>query len=180
MTGVVWPDVIETERLRLRPARLDDAPGLFEAYAGDARVTHYLTWRPNASVDEVRAFLAGLVERTAAMAETTWILEMAGDPAPIGMLSARTGSHGVEVGYVLAEEHWGRGLMTEALRAVVALAQQEPTVFRIWAYRDVDHPASGRVLEKAGLAREAVLRRWVVHPNLSDEPRDAVIHSWTR
>lgn len=180
MTSVAWPDVIETERVRLRPVSVDDAPGLFRAYAGDAGVTRYLTWRPNASVDEVRGFLTGLVERIAAGDEMDWVLEMADDPAPIGMVSARTGSHGVELGYVLAEEHWGRGLMTEAVRAVVELAQQEPTVFRIWAYRDVENPASGRVLEKAGLPVEATLKRWVVHPNRSDEPRDAVIHSWTR
>lgn len=180
MTSVAWPDVIETQRLRLRPVRVDDAPGLFDAYAADARVTRHLTWRPNETVDEVREVLAVMVERAAAGDETAWVIEMADDPAPIGMLSARTGPHGVELGYVLAQDHWGRGLMTEAVRAVVAVAQQDPAIFRISAYRDVDHPASGRVLEKAGLAREAVLKRWVVHPNLSDEPRDAVIHSWTR
>jgi len=37
---------------------------------------------------------------------------------------------------------------------------------------DVENIASARVMEKAGLSREGVLRRWLVHPNLGPEPRD--------
>jgi RimJ/RimL family protein N-acetyltransferase len=36
----------------------------------------------------------------------------------------------------------------------------------------VDNVGSARVLEKSGFAREGLLRRWLVHPNISDEPRD--------
>lgn len=176
----MWPEVVQTERLRLRRVRVDDAPDLFDAYAGDERVTRYMTWRPNTSVEQVRGVLVDLEQRTANGEEMNWVLQPPGAAAPIGMVSARTGAHGVELGYVLAHDHWGRGLMTEAVGAVVALARQHDGVHRIWAYRDVDNPASGRVLEKAGLPVEATLKRWVVHPNVSPEPRDAVIHSWTR
>jgi RimJ/RimL family protein N-acetyltransferase len=42
----------------------------------------------------------------------------------------------------------------------------------VWAVTDVDNHASARVLEKIGMQREGLLRRWLVHPSLSPEPRD--------
>jgi [ribosomal protein S5]-alanine N-acetyltransferase len=45
-------------------------------------------------------------------------------------------------------------------------------VFRIGAVCDVEHISSARVLEKSGFVREGLLRRWLLHPNISEEPRD--------
>ena len=42
---------------------------------------------------------------------------------------------------------------------------------------DVDNVSSARVLEKSSFTREGVLHRWLVHPNISDEPRDADLRS---
>ena len=54
-----------------------------------------------------------------------------------------------------------------------ALAQ--PEIFRAWAFCDVENPASARVMEKAGLVREGILRRWHVAPTIGPEPRDCVV-----
>jgi [ribosomal protein S5]-alanine N-acetyltransferase len=62
--------------------------------------------------------------------------------------------------------------MSEAASAVVEWGLALPSVFRVWAVTDVDNQASARVLEKIGMQREGLLRRWMVHPNLSPEPRD--------
>jgi RimJ/RimL family protein N-acetyltransferase len=51
----------------------------------------------------------------------------------------------------------------------------EPEIFRAWAFCDVDNPASARVMEKAGMTREGILRRWHVAPNLGPEPRDCIV-----
>ena len=51
------PDRFETERLLLRLPRRDDAPAMFAAYAQDAEVTRYLTWRPHKSIEETYAIL---------------------------------------------------------------------------------------------------------------------------
>lgn len=75
-------------------------------------------------------------------------------------------------GYVLARDWWGRGLMTEAARAVVEWGLADPAIFRVWAVTDIDNLGSARVLEKIGMEREGLLRRWLVHPNVSPEPRD--------
>ena len=67
--------------------------------------------------------------------------------------------------------------MNEALKSVVEWALAQPEIYRVWATCDVDNVASARVLERAGMGREGVLRRWLVHPNLSDEPRDCLCYS---
>ncbi len=62
--------------------------------------------------------------------------------------------------------------MTEAARAVVEWALAEREIYRVWAVVDLENPASQRVLEKVGMTREGVLRRWVVMPRQGPTPRD--------
>jgi RimJ/RimL family protein N-acetyltransferase len=88
------------------------------------------------------------------------------------MIDFRLAVSRAEVGYVLARRYWGRGLMTEAAGAVVEWVIAQPEIHRVWATVDLDNAASQRVLEKVGMVREGVLRRWVVFPNLGPVPRD--------
>jgi [ribosomal protein S5]-alanine N-acetyltransferase len=64
-----------------------------------------------------------------------------------------------EIGYWLAEPHWGRGIATEALVAVTAHAISAHALTRVYALPFARNVASCRVLEKAGYALEARLRR---------------------
>ena len=70
--------------------------------------------------------------------------------------------------------------MTEALTEIVRWALRQEKVFRIGSMCDVENIASARVMEKAGLIREGMLRRRLIHPNISDEPRDCFIYAITR
>ena len=47
----------------------------------------------------------------------------------------------------------------------------------MWAVCDIDNLASARVMEKAGMQREGILKRWSVHPNISAEPRDSYCYA---
>jgi RimJ/RimL family protein N-acetyltransferase len=97
------------------------------------------------------------------------------------MLEARIdGGHRVSVGYVLARSEWGQGYVPEALAAVIDVLWTRPEIYRIFAVCDVDNPASARVMEKVGMQREGRLARFIVHPNVSDEPRDAYLYAITR
>ena len=86
----------------------------------------------------------------------------------------------IEVGYALARPYWGKGYMTEIMRTVIDWALTQPDIFRVQAFCDVENIASARVMEKAGMAREGLLRRYVVHPNISAEPRDAYLYAVVR
>src|SRR5437667_8436856 len=70
-----------------------------------------------------------------------------------------------------------QGLMGEAVTAMVEWALAQPMIYRVWAICDVDNVASARLFERVGMEREGVLRRWLVHPNLSEAPRDCLCYS---
>jgi len=64
-----------------------------------------------------------------------------------------------EIGYWLGREHWGRGLMTGAVRAATRYAFSTFALTRVYALPFAGNAASCRVLEKAGYRREGLLRR---------------------
>jgi [ribosomal protein S5]-alanine N-acetyltransferase len=70
--------------------------------------------------------------------------------------------------------------MPEALVEVALWAMRQQGIWRIGAYCDVENRASAHVMEKAGLQREGILRRWIIHPNVSAEPRDCFSYAMVR
>ena len=171
------PEIIDTPRLRLRPPVMEDALSIFEDYAQDAQVTRYLLWRPHKGIKETHDFLERSIAAWETGCEYSWVLTQRGDDRLVGMVGIRIDGSKVELGYVLARPHWGRVYMPEAVRAVIEWALEQEGIYRVWAVCDVENSASVRVLEKVGMQREGVLRRWNIHPNPSDEPRDCFRYS---
>jgi [ribosomal protein S5]-alanine N-acetyltransferase len=171
------PPILITERLMLRRPQLTDATALFEEYCQDPEVTKYLIWRPHKDIQETINFLTGCLERWASGEELTWGITHKGNERIIGMVACRLRGHMADIGYVVARKYWNQGYVTEAVRAVVDWAAHLEAIFRVWAVCDTDNGASVRVLEKVGMSREGVLRRWVLHPNVSAEPRDCFVYS---
>ncbi len=71
-----------------------------------------------------------------------------------------------EVGYWLGEEFWGRGLATDAVRAMTHYASEHHQLTRLFALPFAHNMASRRVLEKAGYVLEAQLRRSAIKDGL--------------
>jgi [ribosomal protein S5]-alanine N-acetyltransferase len=174
------PETVETERLRLRKPALADAEEIFRQYAQDGEVTKYLTWLPYGRVEETREFIRTCLAMWQERQSFHWTILRKDDGQLLGMINARVDGHKWELGYVLAREHWGRGYMTEAVKSLIDTAFKDATVYRVWAVCDIDNAASARVMEKAGMQREGLLRRWSVHPSSSPEPRDSYCYSITR
>jgi ribosomal-protein-alanine N-acetyltransferase len=70
--------------------------------------------------------------------------------------------------------------MPKAASAVIDWAFQQPSIYRVCATTDLENVASQRVLEKVGMLREGILRKYIVHPNISDIPRDSYIYAITK
>jgi ribosomal-protein-alanine N-acetyltransferase len=170
-------ETLKTPRLVLRRPRLSDAVAIFEEYAADAEVTRFLTWRPHRSAADVRAFLELRLRIEASGDESSWMITRAGEDRAIGAIGCAVEGHAVTLGYVLGRTHWNRGYMTEAVRAIVEWWFTLPRIYRVWAVCDVENVASRRVMEKAEMQREGLLRRWSLHPNISEVPRDCFVYS---
>ncbi|HET9377415.1 MAG TPA: GNAT family protein, partial [Chthoniobacterales bacterium] len=52
--------------------------------------------------------------------------------------------------------------------------------FRVWAHCDIENLASARVLEKSGMSKEGILRRFSIRPSISQEPRDSIVYASVR
>ena len=174
------PETFQTERLRLRKPAMADAEVIFRAYAQDEEVTKYLTWRANRSVEETREFVRSCVAGWKERKSFHWIILSKARKELLGMISARVDGHKWELGYVLARSHWSRGYMTEVVKELIGWALNQPSIHRVWSVCDLENLASARVMEKAGMTKEGILRRWSVHPNVSEEPRDSYCYSVTK
>jgi [ribosomal protein S5]-alanine N-acetyltransferase len=171
------PRMIETERLQLGAIQLEDAFQIHESYAQDKEVTRYLTWKPNETLKVTQTVVRNMVENWENSSQYCWVIKIKSTDTLIGALDLRPEGSRSSLGYVLARPFLGNGYMAETVSIVARLALESDDTFRIWAVCDVDNIRSARVLEKAGMQREGILRRWAVHPNMGTEPRDCICYS---
>jgi ribosomal-protein-alanine N-acetyltransferase len=174
------PDVFRTARLALRPIALEDAGPIFDGYAQDNDVTRFLTWRPHQTRDDTAAYITKCMTAPPDLSRTYVLLGREDNKVRGAFDLRRPMPHRLGYGYVLARAWWGQGLMTEALTEIASWALCQDTIWRIGDVCDVENTASARVMAKAGFAREGILRRWIIHPNISDEPRDCFSYARVR
>jgi RimJ/RimL family protein N-acetyltransferase len=169
---------LETERLVLRRPVAADADAIFERYATDPEVTHYLSWPRHRSLDETRGFLMFSDHEWTRAAAGPYLIVSRDDGRLLGGtgLTFETPAR-ASTGYVLARDAWGHGYATEALVAMVELARQL-RVIRLYAICHAEHRASARVLEKGGFTLEGLLRAHSEFPNLAPGvPQDVLSYA---
>lgn len=171
------PADIKTLRLALRKPAAQDAPIIYETYARDAEATRYLTWRPHRTLADGVEPMAQQLDAWESEEYFSWVITLKDSGDLMGMISVRPDGWRADLGYVLGRKYWGHGYMTEAVCALIDYLLSERDIYRVWAVCDVDNLASARVMEKAGMQREGILRRWAMHPNISNEPRDCLCYA---
>jgi RimJ/RimL family protein N-acetyltransferase len=176
---VIPPESFATARLLLRKPRPEDAPLIFTAYAQDSEVTRYLAFRPHRDLNDAHEAVDRFFEGWRSGKSYCWLIFRRDGEELIGAIAARE-DQGINLGYLVARPYWRRGFMSEALGAIVEWAFAQAAIFRVWAVCDVDNEASAGLLERNGFHQEGVLRKWSVHPNVSDVPRDCYCYAKTR
>ena len=160
------PSILETERLILRRPSLDDAPAIYESYASDPEVSRYLTWTPHRDVSDTRKYLENMIEQWKAGTSFSYIIECKFTGVLLGMIRIGDQDSKADLGYVLAKRYWGHGYMTEAVKGLIIWGFHRRHWQRIHAVCDVENLASARVMEKAGMTFEGILRSWLPYPNI--------------
>ncbi|MBN1967267.1 MAG: GNAT family N-acetyltransferase [Anaerolineae bacterium] len=155
--------VLESERLRLRQQRTEDAPDLFAVF-GDPEVVRHTDMRPIPDVATARRLIDGANHQYAERRVVRWAVALRHTDALIGACAClgfdeRRAS--TEIGYDLARAYWNQGYMTEALRAVLAWCFETVGVNRVQAMTLPWNVASMRVLHKLGFREEGILREYV-------------------
>jgi len=177
---IVVPETISTPRLLLRRPKAADAAAVFE-YGGDPEVARFMDWPLLSELQDASRATENAQPRWDSGDEYSWRVTIKPDDTPIGSVSCSIDGHKAEFGFVLARRCWGQGFASEAGRAVLGWLTSLPHVDRVQATCDIENSASARVLEKVGMVRDGVLRRWTRRPNLPGEPiRDAILYAWVR
>ena len=177
--------VIETERLRLRPMRADDWPGLLTVFA-DRNVMTAFHADP---FDETQ--LRSWIERNLGHQRFhgyglyTLILRSTGEIiGDCGLEHMTDHRHEAELGYDLRSDMWGQGLATEAATAVRDHALAYLGITRLISLVRAGNLRSRRVAEKVGMALDSTVDRdgvpyWVYvldRKPRTDDPPAAEIH----
>lgn len=155
---------METDRLILRPFVMSDAPAMFRNWASDPEVTKFLTW-PTYCREETAVNI--LTEWTGMYQDPTfyqWAIELKCLGEPIGSISVVDHNDRAElahIGYCIGKPWWNRGIMTEALQAVMDYLFDQVGVNRIESQHDPNNPGSGAVMRKCGMQYEGTHRQSV-------------------
>lgn len=152
---------LETRRLILRQIEIRDAEDMFNNWASDSEVTKFLTWPPHASLEVTKKTVENWVDSYSDPAFYNWAIELKGKGIVVGSISTVRMNESVEsadIGYCMGKAWWGRGIMAEALSAVVDYLFAEVGLNRVAACHDKNNSNSGRVMDKAGMQVEGILR----------------------
>ncbi|MGI0116463.1 GNAT family N-acetyltransferase [Zooshikella sp. RANM57] len=174
---------INTSQLTLRPITTHDAQALFSLFS-DQETMRYWSSPPIKKIHEADE----LIERCIANYQTQQALclglEHQNTAQLIGtctLFSIHQASRRAELGYVLKRDHWGRGLMHEALNAFIHFAFTALDLHRLEADIDPRNHASKRILQRLGFNKEGLLReRWIVNGEMSDTELYGLLqHEWS-
>ena len=113
---------LETHRLILRRYRPEDAEDMFSNWASDPEVTKFLTWPTHTNVDVTRYVLNDWISHYDDGGFFNWAIELKETGSVIGNIAAVKvfeEAEAAEIGYCMGRAFWGRGIMPEALRAVM-------------------------------------------------------------
>lgn len=152
---------LESERLLLRRLCMRDALDIFD-YSRDPEVARHVLWSAHASLSESRSYIRYMLRRYRLGDPSSWGIVLKSENRVIGTIGfmwIQEENASAEVGYSLSRAYWNRGIMTEALRLVLEFGFQRLRLNRIEAQHEVDNPASGAVMRKAGMAYEGILRQ---------------------
>ena len=152
---------LRTKRFVLRPFRPEDGPAV-ERIAGRFEIADTTLTVPHPYPEGGgAAWIATHAEAWNEAGRLTLAVAPAGAPdgivAAVG-LGTNLAHASAELGYWVAVEHWGQGIATEAARALMEYGFRSMGLHRIQARHLARNAASGRVMQKVGMRREAMLR----------------------
>ena len=152
----IGTQMLQTERLILRRFVESDAEAMFQNWASSAENLTYVTWDPHPDVEVTRNSIRNWVASYTNPNYYKWAICLKENPeqviGDISIVATHEEDLSCEIGYILGKNYWGRGTMTEALKAVLDFCFTQAGFQKVRARYASLNPASGRVMEKAGMS----------------------------
>lgn len=172
---------LETSRLILRKFTIDDCEDMFKNVGSDLNVTKYVSFSPHQNIEESSDIITMWISEYQNNS-FNWCVELKESHQVIGNISVNSLSkkhNNCELGYVYGSKFWGNGYATEALRKVLRYLLVDCDFHLVEAKHCESNPASGKVMEKAGMIKDGVLRDRRLKKN-SKEYDNLVVYSMTK
>jgi RimJ/RimL family protein N-acetyltransferase len=147
---------LTTNRLLLRQIQPHDAEALF-AILSDEESMEFYGHEPHQFLDETKDLIRQIEERYARKEALRWCITLQGEDRLIGSCSLfhfDVGFHCAETGYELKRAFRGKGIMTEAMSAILAFGFRELWLHRVEAVIDIANERSKGLLLKLGFTYE--------------------------
>ncbi len=148
--------MLQTDRLILRRFVESDAEAMFQNWASSAENLTYVTWDPHPNLEVTRNSIRNWVASYDKPNYYKWAICLKENPeqviGDISIVEVDEINSSCEVGYILGKNYWGSGMMTEALKAVLDFCFTQAGFQKVRARYASLNPASGRVMEKAGMS----------------------------
>ena len=152
---VIGTQTLQTDRLILRRFVESDAEAMFQNWASSAENLTHVTWDPHPNLEVTRNSICNWVASYAKPNYYKWAICLKDNPeqviGDISIVSMDEDDSSCEIGYILGKNYWGQGMMTEALKAVLDFCFTQAGFQKVRARYASLNPASGRVMEKAGM-----------------------------
>ena len=151
-------NIIESERLILRPLTLDDAETAYRGWTGDADVAEYVSWLPHHSIDDAIEWLKEIEWKQDEEGDFLnseyyiwgFVLKETGELFGSGGLIWEEAWQLYQVGYNIKKTHWNCGYTTEAMKAILRFAAVSLGLKKIAGGHAKANLASSKVIEKLG------------------------------
>ena len=158
---------LETERLILRKFTIEDAEGAFNNWCTDLKANNNIIERLHKSVDETKEMISKYLDKYEE-GFYNWIVETKDTHEVIGSIMEESKSlknKTISLAYGYGSKYWNKGYATEALRRVIEYLLTEQDFYLVEASHRSSNPASGRVMEKAGMKYDGTLRDRKINPD---------------
>lgn len=170
---------IETKRLILRRFTVEDVADAYNNWFCDPEVAMYMRWNAHTSISQTEESLKRYIAGYAEPDFYRWAIMLKNGSSVIGAIGFHVSSEYdsvADVAYSLGKKFWNQGFASEALKAVLNYALIGVGINRIEAFHSVDNPASGRVMQKAGMRFEGRARqKYRSHKAFEDSDMYAVL-----
>ncbi len=155
--------ILETERLILRKVTIEDIQDMY-LYGSDEEVSKYVTWNTHETISDTKGFVEFVLNKYENKQVSPWGIECKENGKFIGTIEFvwwQPNNKTAEIGYVISKDYWGKGLTSEVAKEIIKFGFEKMNLVRIQARCDVENIGSARVMEKAGMSFEGIIRKGI-------------------
>ena len=172
--------ILKIAGFELTDIEASDAPEVFARLTSKPSVMRYLPIKVHGTVEETEKLIAYYGELRAKGAMRIGVIRTSDTPWQtriIGVMGFSATGHAIALALKIAPDRYAMGVGRILAPHVVHWLLAHDNCRRVWAYTDVDNHGVANLLRKMGALCEGTLRKYAIHPNISDEPRDC--HIWS-